>query len=272
MSRPPRVLAFVGAHPDDDVMGIAGVVALHRDDPGFRFVLVIATDGEAGEIAPGSDATRETLGAVRRAEDEAGWAVVGRAPDRVEWFGLPDGALAELPAGHLEDRIFAVLQEERPDVVVTFGADGITGHPDHITVRAATDAAFDRCRAEPGPGLQRLIHGAFPQSHYHRLNEGRQRRGEEPFDPTRVYHPRAVPDDAIAFSVDQSDVWERVRDAMRAHRSQWTSPWADLDDRQWRAEARARHYVQAWPPRNVDDPLRVDLFQDLDPAHPAGLG
>ena len=56
--RPARVLAFVVAHPDDDVMGAAGYMALHRHDPELRFVLIHATDGDAGEIAAGINATR----------------------------------------------------------------------------------------------------------------------------------------------------------------------------------------------------------------------
>ena len=39
----------VFAHPDDDAYGAAGSVALHADEPGFRFVLVHATFGEQGE-------------------------------------------------------------------------------------------------------------------------------------------------------------------------------------------------------------------------------
>lgn len=130
--RPSRVLALVVAHPDDDVMGAAGYVALNRDDPGLRFVLIHATDGDAGEIAPGIGATQETLGAVRRLEDESGWRAVGRIPDRHEWFGLPDGGLVDLPAGQLESMIAEVFWQERPDIVMTFGPDGITAHPDHI--------------------------------------------------------------------------------------------------------------------------------------------
>ena len=40
-----RSLLLVAAHPDDDAYGMAGTVALHADEPGFRFVLVHATDG-----------------------------------------------------------------------------------------------------------------------------------------------------------------------------------------------------------------------------------
>lgn len=60
--------ALVVAHPDDDAFSWAGTVALHACELGFRFVLVHATDGEAGDIREGFPASRETLGAVRRAE------------------------------------------------------------------------------------------------------------------------------------------------------------------------------------------------------------
>ncbi len=92
-----RTLACVFAHPDDDAYGSAGSVALHADDPDFRFVLVHATYGEQGDIREGFPATRETLGSVRRAEDEAAWRALGRVPDRHEWLGLPDGGVAEVP-------------------------------------------------------------------------------------------------------------------------------------------------------------------------------
>ena len=58
-------LAAIVAHPDDDTFGCAGTVALHADDPDFRFVLVHLTSGEAGRIADPALATRETLGAIR---------------------------------------------------------------------------------------------------------------------------------------------------------------------------------------------------------------
>jgi LmbE family N-acetylglucosaminyl deacetylase len=71
-------LAFVVAHPDDDAYGIAGSVALHATDPGFRFILIHATDGGGGAIREGLPATRESLGETRRAEDQVAWRPAGR--------------------------------------------------------------------------------------------------------------------------------------------------------------------------------------------------
>jgi LmbE family N-acetylglucosaminyl deacetylase len=265
--RPGRVLAFVAAHPDDDVMGAAGLVALHRDDPEFRFVLVHATDGGAGEIAPGSGATRATLGAVRRAEDVAGWRVVGRSPDRHEWLGLEDGGLADLDPQVLADLLRPILAEERPDVVLTFGPDGITGHPDHIAVGAATTSAFLHLVGRPGsvgrPGLRRLYHGAFPRSVLDRVNARRVAAGLPAWDPTRTYHPRGVPDEDIACTIDQREVVSVVREAFRAHRSQWTTPWTEHDEAAWVSAAGENHLVQAWPPRGRDEPRLSDPFEGL---------
>lgn len=258
-----RVLAFVAAHPDDDVMGAAGLIARHRDDPDLRFVLIHATDGEGGQIAPGSDATPDTLGAVRRAEDDDGWRVVGRMPDRHDWFGLPDGGLADLRPGVLADRIAAVFDEERPDVVLAFGPDGVTGHPDHVAAGAAATAAFLRFAGAGGPGFVRLYHGASPQSALDRLNGRRAAAGLMPYDPTQVNQPRGVPDARIACTVDLRDVVHVVVAAFRAHRSQWAPPWSQNSDRDWVSAAGAMHLVQAWPEWTPGTPRLADPFEGL---------
>lgn len=265
-ARADRVVAFVAAHPDDDVMGAAGYLALHRLDAGLRFVLIHATDGGAGEIAPGTGATRETLGAVRRREDEAGWRCVGRVPNRHEWLGLPDGDLDRLAAGTLESRIADIFAEERPDVVMTFGPDGITGHPDHIAVGAAASAAFHRFVGDGAVGFRRLLHGAYPQSALDRVNRRRTAEGRAPFDPTRTYQPRGVPDVDVACSVDLRAVVPIVTAAFRQHRTQWVAPWTEHTERDWVSSAGSLHLVQAWPPRAVGDAGYCDPFEGMPAA------
>jgi len=257
-----RVLAMVFAHPDDDAYG-GGSVALHATDPQFRFVLVLATNGEAGQIADGSTATRQTLAAVRRQEDRRAWLVLGRPPDRQEWLGHPDGRLAEVPFAELVDELARILGQERPDVVVTFGPEGITGHPDHLIIGKAATQAFLRFAGDGGPGFRRLLYPAISQHVVARWNQERIARGQQPFDPDTVYHPRGVPREAIDFVVDTSSVAHRVRAAMREHRSQWhdLNP-AHLTEDQLRRNVSREPFVIAWPQPPPNRHL-TDIFQDL---------
>ncbi len=260
---PSRTLAAVVAHPDDDAYGVAGLVALHHHDPGFRFFLVHATDGEGGAIAEGSGATPETLGAVRREEDRRAWVRIGCEPYRHDWFGYPDGGLADVPDEELVGRIATILDDERPDVVVTFGPDGITGHPDHVTIGRATTDAFLRLAGGPGPGLRRLTYGAIRQSVIDKWNRRRISAGEEPYDPTVVYHLRGVPDERIDIDIDTTGVARLVRDAMLEHRTQWNdmnSP-AESDDEKVKHVSRETQVI-AWP---SERPGRVlgDVFEGL---------
>ncbi|HEY7874216.1 MAG TPA: PIG-L family deacetylase [Actinomycetota bacterium] len=258
-----RGLAAVVAHPDDDAYGISSIVALHGRDPRFRFVLVHATDGEAGSIAEGSGATPETLGAVRREEDCRAWITLGRVPDRHEWFGYPDGGLAEVDFEELKARIAAILTEERPDVVITFGPDGITGHPDHIVISRATTEAFHEVAGDGGPGLRRLVYGVIRRSVIERWNEKRVADGLKPWDPRTVYHLRGVPDEDIDIEIDTSSVAPLVRAAMREHRTQWgdMNPVGVAEEELLKNVSRETEII-AWPPRESRVVL-ADIFEDL---------
>ena len=255
---------LVVAHPDDDAFGIAGSIALHGDEPAFRFVLVHATDGAAGQIAPEVEATPATLGEVRRGEDDRAWRAHGRIPDRHEWLGYDDGFLAEADFEALTAQIRALMAEERPDVVCTFGPDGVTGHPDHITVGRATDEAFLSLAGDGGPGLHRLLHAVMKQSTWGVLNKARVRDGLPPWDPTQIYHWRGVPDELVDIRVDTHLVADRVVDGIAEHRSQRLSLFEHPATRlTWRSAASREHFVQAWPPRPPGQPRLADIFEGL---------
>ena len=216
---PNRTLACVFAHPDDDAYGAAGSVALHADEPDFRFILVHATFDEQGDIRDGFPATRQTLGAVRRAEDEAAWRALGRVPDRHEWLGLPDGGVADVPFDDVVAAVARVLEEEDPAVVVTFGPDGIFGHPNHIAIGVATDEAFARLRSVDRSGYQRLAHGAVPQAVFERWN--RQRLSWALYLGSDAdIHMRGVPDEQVRITVDCRAVRSRIIAGLREHKSQ----------------------------------------------------
>jgi LmbE family N-acetylglucosaminyl deacetylase len=122
-----RVLALA-AHPDDEVVGCGGLLALLADR-GADVRVCFATDGEATKGSPLAPAE---VGRLRRAEAEAASRVLGlRAP---RFLGLPDGRLAE-QAEELRAGVAAVVGELRPDVVLSPWE--LDGHPDHRAVHAA---------------------------------------------------------------------------------------------------------------------------------------
>ena len=257
-------MAAVVAHPDDDAYGIAGSVALHAAEEGFRFVLVHATDGGAGDIRPGFPATPATLGRVRRAEDEAGWVALGRPPDRHVWLGYRDGEVDQVPFDELVAAVSDVLLEEQPAVVHTFGPDGIFGHPDHIAIGAATDAAFAIGVATEGHGFRRLLHGAIPESVFVRWNAQRAQMGLPVFDPAAMYQMRGVPDEEIGVFVDCRRVAHLVVRGLREHRSQHHVFIDDPDDvERWQRIMTREWHVIAWPPRAAGDAPLTDIFEGL---------
>jgi LmbE family N-acetylglucosaminyl deacetylase len=138
-----RTLLGVWAHPDDEAYLSAGLMAECRRR-GDRVVVVTATLGEHGT----SDA--ETwppgrLAALRHAELRNSLAHLG--VDELHLLGYEDGLCA---LGDGTDAIAGLISDIEPDVIVTFGPDGMTGHPDHRAIcRWTTDAwAIARSAAE----------------------------------------------------------------------------------------------------------------------------
>jgi N-acetyl-1-D-myo-inositol-2-amino-2-deoxy-alpha-D-glucopyranoside deacetylase len=143
-----KVLA-VFAHPDDEALCAPGTLALCAAR-GDEVTLVCATRGEYGPIASPALATPETLADVREAELRASCRELG--VERLELLGLPDAGVGWAAE---EENTLALLartiRELRPHVIITFGPDGLYGHPDHEAVHelviaarvAAADAALE---------------------------------------------------------------------------------------------------------------------------------
>jgi LmbE family N-acetylglucosaminyl deacetylase len=133
-------VVVVAPHPDDEVLGCGGALALLAR-AGREIVVVGVTDGEGSH--PGSiDWTPALLARRRRGERADGLARLGVLP-LAHALGLPDGDVA-----HHEDALATRLHEllqPRDVVLATWRLDG---HPDHeATGRAAAAAVADRgCR------------------------------------------------------------------------------------------------------------------------------
>lgn len=252
-------LAVVLAHPDDDTYGVGGTAALHAG-PDLEVTIVLTTSGEAGRIYEASLATRASLGAVREAEDRASWAELGVRPS-FHFLRHPDSSLANVPREQLVAEIAEILLAARPDVVVTFGPDGVTGHEDHVAVGAATEEAFHLARETAGAGLQRLLFVGVQQSRIDRFNGWLVGHGSEPIDPAEPFAPRGLPDDRFGIVVDCGAVYDRKLEALRQHRTQ--GELEDLPYELWPEILGVEAFVFGWPERVADDPILSDVFEGL---------
>ena len=153
----PAIATLLGiwAHPDDEAYLSSGLMSVVRAGGG-RVVVVTATRGEHGTPDPGTWPP-ERLGPLRERELMDSLAQVGVTEHR--WLSYRDGELPEVPLARGACDLVPVIDEVRPDVIVTFGPDGMTGHTDHRAVSAWTTEAWRRTGRRARLGQATLTSG-----------------------------------------------------------------------------------------------------------------
>ena len=136
----PHSLLAVFAHPDDESLACGGLLAWCAA-LGMRVSLLAVTHGEHGQMddTKGTDGTPPPRD-VRATELRDAASVLGI--EEVTILDHEDGMLPWVDAEQLETDIRDAIQRLGPDVVITFGDDGLYGHPDHIAVYERTTAAI----------------------------------------------------------------------------------------------------------------------------------
>lgn len=225
----------IWAHPDDEVYLSAGLMATARD-AGQRVVCVTATLGEHGTGDP-AQWPPARLAAVRAHELRASLAVLGVTEHHV--LGLPDGGCAELAADTVVGRLAAIVDEVRPDTIVTFGPDGFTGHADHQAVSRWTTAAH--ARAAPAA---RLLHPVLTHEFL--------ARWQDVYDRLDIFLadglPHAVPAAALSLTVPFDDALaDRKLVALRAQATQTSGLVTLLGEQTMRDWCAVEGFIDARP-------------------------
>jgi LmbE family N-acetylglucosaminyl deacetylase len=133
-------LLGVWAHPDDEAYLSSALMASVRRSGG-RVTVATATRGEHGTPDP-DRYPPEKLARIREQELMESLALIDVSEH--EWLGHGDGSLPDVPFETGVAQVAALIERTRPDVIVTFGPDGMTGHPDHQTVSAWVTEAWQR--------------------------------------------------------------------------------------------------------------------------------
>lgn len=134
-----KKLLAIFAHPDDEAIMMGGTLAYYARR-GVDVNLICATRGEWGMISDSALATQENLGAVRERELCDACEILGV---KLEGFlGCPDGNINNTDWREIEEKIVRSIRTLRPQVIVTFGLDGLYEHPDHIAISMLVTASF----------------------------------------------------------------------------------------------------------------------------------
>jgi LmbE family N-acetylglucosaminyl deacetylase len=215
-SQPKKLLVLL-AHADDETAA-APVLARYARE-GVRVYMVIATDGSGGsgsqtylqrsDTGPVGDAL------VKARVEEARCAATALGAQEPVLLAFPDGKLGDYLGDRslltrLTDRIAKEIERLHPDVVMTWGPDGGTGHPDH---RLVSDIATQLQRAG-APGMpDRLVYMYLPAEMFRLSNP---QRGEPPMlIPQAKYFTVKVP-----FAAGDL---EAAKTAIACHHSQFTA-------------------------------------------------
>ena len=144
------VVVSIGAHPDDELY-IGGTLARYASE-GHDVYIVTTTRGEGGPMGDPPVTDRAGLAAVRVEEGRAAARILGAR--EVRYLPFVDPVMGGSQRWHaieatLEEfsgDIGEVLAELRPDVVITHGAEGEYGHPQHIFTHQAVFEALRQLR------------------------------------------------------------------------------------------------------------------------------
>ncbi|HEX5480921.1 MAG TPA: PIG-L family deacetylase [Dehalococcoidia bacterium] len=219
-------ILVVLAHPDDESL-ISGTMARYTD-AGMPVTMLCATRGEAGEIAPGTDATPDNLGEHRERELRDACAIVGVHDVRLLPFrdsgmaGTPENndprSLAQASKAEVVSAMAGVMRDVRPRAVLTWDATGGYGHPDHMKVHVCATEAFETSGAARNAAL---FYSVIPIEEFTSAMEEMRRRGIEvgdpPGDPDAMDQMEMVRPNCI---IDVAAQLDRKQQALRAHRTQ----------------------------------------------------
>ncbi|MBN4064443.1 PIG-L family deacetylase [Dehalococcoides mccartyi] len=276
-----RLLCVV-AHPDDETFG-SGSMLIKYAAEGVLTYTSCATRGDVGEIADTSDATPETLSAVREQEYYDAGKVMG--VQRSILYGYRDSGMAgtadnehpnayiNAPIDEVVAKVVDTIRELKPQIVSTFDEGGGYGHPDHIHASksaklayfAAGDPEYKGSKLEPWKPSKLYYHG-FPRSIMRKWMAAFAEKDPDSdlakLDPEMM----GIADDRLTTVIDIAEFADTRRKAIAVHRTQY-SPLDRMPTKELVESFLAKDYfIRVDPPLGDGEHgiIENDLFDGLD--------
>lgn len=237
-------LLAVFARPEDESFGPAGTLAKYANE-GVQVSLVTATRASA-DIQP-LDVARDRLCSCR-----------ATGVRRACFFDYAPGELHKIDPQVIEEQLVRLIREIQPQVIVTFGPEGLSGDSDYGVVAETARAAFE----DAGDSTKFL---------------NQLREGLSAYAPQKLYHCvlpssivarwgvqslRSIPDDQVTTVLDVSAYAEAMKNALYCQRSQALDFIRWLTEEQ-RVEWDREYYLLVESRLNRKPRREKDLFAGL---------
>ncbi len=135
----------IWAHPDDETFTSAAIMAMAVRNR-QKVMCLTATRGEAGV----QDETRwpqRKLGSIREKELAAALKIIGVKEHH--WLTYKDGLCCEADTNQAVTCVCEHIKRFKPNTILTFGPNGMTGHPDHQSVSTWASKACKQLETPP---------------------------------------------------------------------------------------------------------------------------
>lgn len=198
--RGKTVLVFT-PHPDDDLFGCGGTLALLARNQNKIFIVIYTNDNKGSFDL---EMTSERLARIRKAEEETALATLGIPKENLIWLGYEDGELEYAEPKALCGQATKLIRKYRPDVVFSVDPGEWYERWHKTDHRMAGFNTADAIRAAE-------FHLYYPE---HLLVDGLK-----PYRvPLMMFYYAA---NEANYTVDINDVFELKLKAASQHVSQW---------------------------------------------------
>ena len=223
---------FVHAHPDDETINNGATMAQMVED-GIAVTLITCTRGEEGEVL-----VPELSHLASSAEDKLGAHRVIELANAMKELGVKDhrflgnyrdSGMMDTPQNQHPDcfwradvdeaarKLALIIDEIRPQVMVTYDENGGYGHPDHIQTHRVAMRAAELATWQ----IQKIYWNIMPKSVVQRGMDAMKDQGSDFFGAENVDELPFVKDDSFVSAVIHApNQVDKKMAAMKAHATQ----------------------------------------------------
>jgi len=229
----------VFAHPDDESYGPAGTLAKAISN-GHIVSLLTLTQGESGSVGISKNISSNELAKHRSQELKCAAQKLGI--QQLQIHNLSDKQLKDVPKRVGIDYILQEIKRFKPDTIITFHENTISGHPDHLAV---TNWTFNAVKSLPNPPVF-FVYGL----------EERQ--------TAMVTYRKLIPikNNEVTHRINVENFISDKIAAIQCHKTQ-NAEWQQIKkvDLDFDSFAKWEVFVQKWPKSNFKT-IKYDLFEE----------